>query len=150
FDIPSPYRPPAKPLDGDIGTLNIKMLGDVSDQKVVRKPCHEAGHAIVNTAFLVYHDLLGMMQHPHYAKVTPKFYQQFAQVGEVINKALSKYKQEVKNRLFSGAVHSPYKINSTKVDGFSKELQKMGLDKVAAATADAAENIEAGNRIRTA
>nr|GFB64343.1 hypothetical protein [Tanacetum cinerariifolium] len=34
FDIPSPYRPPAKPPDGKIGTLNIKMMGDVSDQKV--------------------------------------------------------------------------------------------------------------------
>nr|GEX32432.1 hypothetical protein [Tanacetum cinerariifolium] len=33
FDIPSPYRPPAKPPDGNIRTLNIKMLGDVSDQK---------------------------------------------------------------------------------------------------------------------
>nr|GEX99787.1 hypothetical protein [Tanacetum cinerariifolium] len=34
FDIPSPYRPPAKPPDGNIGTLNIKMMDDVSDQKV--------------------------------------------------------------------------------------------------------------------
>nr|GFA74188.1 hypothetical protein [Tanacetum cinerariifolium] len=34
FDIPSPYRPPTKPPDGMTGTLNIKMLGDVSDQKV--------------------------------------------------------------------------------------------------------------------
>nr|GEY90812.1 hypothetical protein [Tanacetum cinerariifolium] len=34
FDIPSPYRPPAKPPDGNTRTLNIKMLGDVSDQKV--------------------------------------------------------------------------------------------------------------------
>nr|GEV97331.1 hypothetical protein [Tanacetum cinerariifolium] len=33
FDIPSPYRPPAKPPDGDTGTLNIKMMGYVSDQK---------------------------------------------------------------------------------------------------------------------
>nr|GFA37992.1 hypothetical protein [Tanacetum cinerariifolium] len=31
FDIPSPYRPPAKPPDGNTGTLNIKMMGDVSD-----------------------------------------------------------------------------------------------------------------------
>nr|GEW30399.1 reverse transcriptase domain-containing protein [Tanacetum cinerariifolium] len=31
FDIPSPHRPPAKPSDGNTGTLNIKMLGDVSD-----------------------------------------------------------------------------------------------------------------------
>nr|GEZ35891.1 hypothetical protein [Tanacetum cinerariifolium] len=34
FDIPSPYRPPAKPPDGKTGTLNIKRMGDVSDQKV--------------------------------------------------------------------------------------------------------------------
>nr|GFA00154.1 hypothetical protein [Tanacetum cinerariifolium] len=34
FDIPSLYRPPAKPPDGKTGTLNIKMLRDVSDQKV--------------------------------------------------------------------------------------------------------------------
>nr|GEZ21491.1 hypothetical protein [Tanacetum cinerariifolium] len=34
FDIPSPYRPLAKPPDGKTGTLNIKMMGDVSDQKV--------------------------------------------------------------------------------------------------------------------
>nr|GFC85801.1 hypothetical protein [Tanacetum cinerariifolium] len=34
FDIPSPYRPPAKPPDGNTGTLNIKMMGDVSDRKV--------------------------------------------------------------------------------------------------------------------
>nr|GEU82235.1 hypothetical protein [Tanacetum cinerariifolium] len=37
FDIPSPYHPPAKPPDGKTGTLNIKMLGDVSDQKVKNK-----------------------------------------------------------------------------------------------------------------
>nr|GEX84119.1 hypothetical protein [Tanacetum cinerariifolium] len=34
FDIPSPYRPPAKPPYGNTRTLNIKMMGDVSDQKV--------------------------------------------------------------------------------------------------------------------
>ncbi|KAK9074269.1 hypothetical protein SSX86_006866 [Deinandra increscens subsp. villosa] len=60
---------------------------------------------------LVYHDLLGMMQHPHHAKVTPKFCKQFAQIGEGINKALSDYKQEVENRSFPGVTYSPYKIN---------------------------------------
>nr|GFC00698.1 hypothetical protein [Tanacetum cinerariifolium] len=34
FDIPSPYRPLAKAPDGNTGTLNIKMMGDVYDQKV--------------------------------------------------------------------------------------------------------------------
>nr|GFC20631.1 hypothetical protein [Tanacetum cinerariifolium] len=33
FDIPLSYRPPAKPPDGNIRILNIKMTGDVSDQK---------------------------------------------------------------------------------------------------------------------
>nr|GEY21561.1 hypothetical protein [Tanacetum cinerariifolium]GEY33633.1 hypothetical protein [Tanacetum cinerariifolium] len=34
FDIPSSSRPPAKPPDGNRGILNIKMMGDISEQKV--------------------------------------------------------------------------------------------------------------------
>nr|GEV96594.1 hypothetical protein [Tanacetum cinerariifolium] len=34
FDIPSFSCPPAKPPDGNTGILNIKMMGDVFDQKV--------------------------------------------------------------------------------------------------------------------
>nr|GEY37093.1 hypothetical protein [Tanacetum cinerariifolium] len=34
FDIPAFSRPPAKPPDGNTGILNIKMMGDVFDQKV--------------------------------------------------------------------------------------------------------------------
>nr|GEW46155.1 hypothetical protein [Tanacetum cinerariifolium] len=34
FDIPSFSRPHAKPPDGNTGILNIKMMGDISDQKV--------------------------------------------------------------------------------------------------------------------
>nr|GEW45446.1 hypothetical protein [Tanacetum cinerariifolium] len=34
FDIPSFSRPPSKPPDGNTGILNIKMMGDVFDQKV--------------------------------------------------------------------------------------------------------------------
>nr|GFD29580.1 hypothetical protein [Tanacetum cinerariifolium] len=33
FDIPLSSHPPAKPPDGNIGILNIKVMGDVSDQK---------------------------------------------------------------------------------------------------------------------
>nr|GEU36128.1 hypothetical protein [Tanacetum cinerariifolium] len=35
FDIPSFFRPPAKPPDGNTGILNIKMMGDISDQKMM-------------------------------------------------------------------------------------------------------------------
>nr|GEV53545.1 hypothetical protein [Tanacetum cinerariifolium] len=34
FDTPSSSRPPAKPPDGNTGILNIKMIGDISEQKV--------------------------------------------------------------------------------------------------------------------
>nr|GFD13447.1 hypothetical protein [Tanacetum cinerariifolium] len=33
FDIPLFSRPPAKPPDGDTRILNIRMMGDISDQK---------------------------------------------------------------------------------------------------------------------
>ncbi|XP_050204034.1 3-methyl-2-oxobutanoate hydroxymethyltransferase 1, mitochondrial-like [Mercurialis annua] len=86
---------------------------------------------------LVYHDLLGMMQHPHHAKVTPKFCKQFAQVGDVINKALLEYKEEVTNGSFPGAAHSPYKINAADMNGFLTGLQKLGLDEAATSAAAA-------------
>ncbi|KAK1364300.1 3-methyl-2-oxobutanoate hydroxymethyltransferase [Heracleum sosnowskyi] len=91
---------------------------------------------------LVYHDLLGMMQHPHHAKVTPKFCKQYGQIGEAINKALTEYKEEVTKGLFPGPAHSPYKISGDDVDGFLKELQKLGLDEAASAAAEAAEKME--------
>lgn len=120
---------------------------------------------------LVYHDLLGMMQHPHHAKVdstitlfgfisssssgmvclkwdcctflqvTPKFCKQFGQVGDVINKALLEYKEEVTNGSFPGAAYSPYKIGGADVDGFLNELQKLGLNKAADAAEAAAEKM---------
>nr|GEU86201.1 hypothetical protein [Tanacetum cinerariifolium] len=35
FDIPSFFRPPTKPPDGNTRILNIKMMGDISEQKVL-------------------------------------------------------------------------------------------------------------------
>ncbi|PKA59052.1 3-methyl-2-oxobutanoate hydroxymethyltransferase [Apostasia shenzhenica] len=88
---------------------------------------------------LVYHDLLGMLQHPHHAKVTPKFCKQFGNVGDVINNALSEFKQEVETRAFPGPSHTPYKIDADDADGFVKELDKLGLNE-AASSAKAAMN----------
>nr|GFC25743.1 hypothetical protein [Tanacetum cinerariifolium] len=34
FDIPSSSRPPTKPPDGNTRILNVKMMGDISNQKV--------------------------------------------------------------------------------------------------------------------
>nr|GFC78435.1 hypothetical protein [Tanacetum cinerariifolium] len=33
FDVPLSSRPPTKPPDDNTGILNIKMMGDVSNQK---------------------------------------------------------------------------------------------------------------------
>ncbi|XP_015158980.1 3-methyl-2-oxobutanoate hydroxymethyltransferase 1, mitochondrial-like [Solanum tuberosum] len=85
---------------------------------------------------LVYHDLLGMMQHPHHAKVTPKFCKQYGQVGDVINKALLEYKEEVTNGSFPGSAHSPYKIGAADMDGFLNALQKLGFNDAASAAAE--------------
>ncbi|KAK7384848.1 hypothetical protein VNO78_30551 [Psophocarpus tetragonolobus] len=80
---------------------------------------------------LVYHDLLGMLQHPHHAKVTPKFCKQYARVGDEINKALLEYKEDVANGSFPDAQHNPYKISKADADVFSNELQRLGLENAA-------------------
>lgn len=70
-------------------------------------------------------------------QVTPKFCKQFARVGDVINKALVDYKEEVTNGTFPGPSHTPYKINETDANDFMNELQKLGLDKAASAASEA-------------
>ena len=74
-------------------------------------------------------------------QVTPKFCKQYGHVGETINKALTEYKKEVKNKVFPGVSHTPYKISEGDVDGFMNELQKMGLSEAASAAAAASEGM---------
>uniref|UniRef100_A0A0D9UYH8 3-methyl-2-oxobutanoate hydroxymethyltransferase n=1 Tax=Leersia perrieri TaxID=77586 RepID=A0A0D9UYH8_9ORYZ len=87
---------------------------------------------------LVYHDLLGMFQHPLHAKVAPKFCKQYGNIGDAINRALSQYKQEVETQSFPGPSHTPYKLAATDVDAFLNALVDKGLN----AAADAVENTE--------
>jgi 3-methyl-2-oxobutanoate hydroxymethyltransferase len=95
-----------------------------------------AKFSLLSISFECYsHERLFLLQ------VTPKFCKQYAHVGDVINKALLEYKEEVTNGSFPGPVHSPYKISASDVDGFLNQLQKLGLDKAASAAAEAAEKI---------
>ncbi|OIW05378.1 hypothetical protein TanjilG_28843 [Lupinus angustifolius] len=96
---------------------------------------------------LVYHDLLGMLQHPHHAKVTPKFCKQYARVGDNINQALRQYKEDVTSGSFPDADHSPYKISETDANGFLNELQRLGFDKAASAASDAVEKMNTAQPI---
>lgn len=82
---------------------------------------------------LVYHDLLGMLSHPHHAKVTPKFCKQYSQVGAAIQSALQQYRQDVESRAFPTQRFSPYRIPAAEVAALAYELRKKGLGHVAEA-----------------
>ena len=85
---------------------------------------------------LVYHDLLGMMQHPHHAKVTPKFCKQYANVGEVITGALERFKDEVSTGEFPGMSYSPYRVSDEDSNRLVRLLEQKGLDAAAEAVLD--------------
>ncbi len=87
----------------------------------------------------MYHDLLGMMSHPHHAKVSPKFCKRYAEVGGIIQSALQQYRDEVSNRTFPGLRYSPYTIKRDEVAALEDELVKAGMDEVAAAVRAAAD-----------
>ena len=76
---------------------------------------------------LVYHDLLGMMQHPHHAKVTPKFCKQYGNVGEVVQQALQQYRADVMSGAFPSEQFSPYKLGSEEATAeFAEQLHIAG------------------------
>ncbi|GMF55887.1 unnamed protein product [Phytophthora fragariaefolia] len=59
---------------------------------------------------LVFHDLLGMLQHPHHAQFVPKFCKRYADVGEQIRIGLENYRDDVESGRFSSEAYSPYKV----------------------------------------
>jgi len=94
---------------------------------------------------LVFHDLLGFLQHPHHAKVTPKFSKQYARVGESIHSALLAFRADVEAQRFPDAQHSPYAIERGEADDFVHGLKALGLGRAAEAAGEAAaEAVAAG------
>eukprot|EP00871_Galdieria_phlegrea_P001101 jgi/Galph1/1992/GphlegSOOS_G676.1 len=75
---------------------------------------------------LVYHDMCGMLQHPHHAKVTPKFCKKYAQVGYAIQEALETYRDEVRNGDFPSEQYSPYEIPEEEYIKFKEQVQIIG------------------------
>lgn len=59
---------------------------------------------------LVYHDLLGMMSHPHHNEFTPRFCKKYANVGGAIRLGLDDFRREVEEGVFPSKLHSPYKM----------------------------------------
>ncbi|OQR93798.1 3-methyl-2-oxobutanoate hydroxymethyltransferase [Thraustotheca clavata] len=61
---------------------------------------------------LVFHDLLGMLTHPHHAQFVPKFCKKYADVGESIRVGLENYREDVENNRFPNEEYAPYKMSS--------------------------------------
>ncbi|DAZ98990.1 TPA: hypothetical protein N0F65_011245, partial [Lagenidium giganteum] len=60
---------------------------------------------------LVFHDLLGMLQHPHHAQHVPKFCKRYADVGERIRTGLEEYRDDVEAGRFPDEKYAPYKMS---------------------------------------
>eukprot|EP00574_Skeletonema_japonicum_P011375 CAMPEP_0201713404 /NCGR_PEP_ID=MMETSP0593-20130828/259_1 /ASSEMBLY_ACC=CAM_ASM_000672 /TAXON_ID=267983 /ORGANISM="Skeletonema japonicum, Strain CCMP2506" /LENGTH=300 /DNA_ID=CAMNT_0048202545 /DNA_START=446 /DNA_END=1348 /DNA_ORIENTATION=- len=71
---------------------------------------------------LVFHDLLGMLSHPHHEEFVPRFCKQYARVGMEITNGLAQFKEEVKNGAFPGNDYSPYKMNKMEEEIFNELL----------------------------
>lgn len=77
---------------------------------------------------LVFHDLLGMLSHPHHEEFVPKFCKKYASVGIQINDGLAQFKKEVEDGVFPGAEYSPYKMNAEEEARFDEVLLKDAND----------------------
>ncbi|CAI5728205.1 unnamed protein product [Peronospora effusa] len=81
---------------------------------------------------LVFHDLLGMLQHPHHAQFVPKFCKQYADVGKQIRIGLENYRDDVENGRFSNEAFSPYKMSEEETqklhDMVAKEYNQENSD----------------------
>lgn len=73
---------------------------------------------------LVYHDLLGIMHHPHHNKHVPSFCKQYSEVGAAIHSALDRYRDEVHCGAFpSEETHSPYKMAAEEQQSFAAAVE---------------------------
>ncbi|KAL7463456.1 hypothetical protein ACHAXS_003824 [Conticribra weissflogii] len=73
---------------------------------------------------LVFHDLLGMLSHPHHEEFVPKFCKQYARVGVDINDGLAQFKKEVEDGTFPGKQYSPYVMTKEEAILFEGLLKK--------------------------
>uniref|UniRef100_A0A7S2UK27 3-methyl-2-oxobutanoate hydroxymethyltransferase n=1 Tax=Attheya septentrionalis TaxID=420275 RepID=A0A7S2UK27_9STRA len=71
---------------------------------------------------LVYHDMLGMLSHPHHEQFMPKFCKRYAQVGHAIKDGLEEFKADVESGEFPGNEYSPYKMNESEKELFDDLL----------------------------
>jgi 3-methyl-2-oxobutanoate hydroxymethyltransferase len=71
---------------------------------------------------LVYHDMLGMLSHPHHEQFMPKFCKQYAQVGHAIQSGLQEFKADVESGAFPSDEYSPYVMTDKERTAFENLL----------------------------
>eukprot|EP01038_Epipyxis_sp_PR26KG_P011349 gene11349-15216_t len=96
-----------------------------------------------NGQVLVYHDLLGVMHHPHHEKHVPSFCKRYAKLGADIHKALLEYRNEVHNGQFPSIEYSPYKMSA---EEHAKFIELLTTD----ANERSEESVQIGKKIRDA
>jgi len=79
---------------------------------------------------LVYHDMLGMMSHPHHEAFMPKFCKQYAQVGHAITQGLEQFKKDVEDGTFPGEEYSPYVMDEAEKNVFESLLEKDSAERM--------------------
>ena len=80
-----------------------------------------------NGQVLVYHDLLGMTQHPQHASFSPKFCKRYAELDAQINEALVSFKCEVEQKKFPSKQFSPYDMPESEFKIFIETLKERGI-----------------------
>jgi 3-methyl-2-oxobutanoate hydroxymethyltransferase len=78
---------------------------------------------------LVFHDMLGMLSHPHHEHFTPKFCKKYAQVGHLIQDGLHEFKSDVENGVFPSQEYSPYVMSAKEQQLFDGLLQRDAFER---------------------
>jgi 3-methyl-2-oxobutanoate hydroxymethyltransferase len=72
---------------------------------------------------LVFHDMLGMLSHPHHEAFMPKFCKRYASIGHEIQVGLKEFKEDVQSCIFPGDNFSPYIMTEAEQELFAKLLE---------------------------
>jgi 3-methyl-2-oxobutanoate hydroxymethyltransferase len=73
---------------------------------------------------LVFHDMLGMLSHPHHEQFVPKFCKKYAKVGHAIQQGLQDFRADVESGVFPGEEYSPYLMSEGEKETFDSLLQR--------------------------
>lgn len=74
---------------------------------------------------------LGMLQHAHHAKVSPRFCKTYAKIGPLIQQALNEYREDVETGAFPTMQYSPYKVVAEEAKEFEEMLyEQLAKEKI--------------------